>query len=163
MDAKLVDGYTYISFRMSGLSIISGFVQLTSLRSQILMTFLSALTTSPSPAIRCPPSIHNTFLSGNPYPWSFNANGRADRISYNSVCPLDVPTAYDNPSALDDMAVTDRPTAGAWSTPGRGFGAMGEVTGKSLLFGKRRMPTLVRERGSQNCTDPFRSTPKASN
>lgn len=40
----------------------------TELRSQILMTFLSALRTIPSPAMRLPPSIQLTFLTGSPYP-----------------------------------------------------------------------------------------------
>ncbi len=40
----------------------------TVLRFQILMTFLSALSTYPSPAIRLPPSIQVTFFTGRPYP-----------------------------------------------------------------------------------------------
>jgi hypothetical protein len=139
-----------------------GVIELTSLRSHILTTFLSALTTIPSPVIRLPPSIHSTFFRGNPYPWSFSANGRAERMSYNNVCPLDVPIAYDNPSAREEMAVTESPAPGPCSVPGTVDICTGAVVvGSSLFFGSRNMPTLVRERGSQNRTEPFPSTPNA--
>ena len=38
-------------------------------------------------------------------------------MSYRSVCPVDVPIAYDNPSEREEMAVTE--IVGFSLTPGR--------------------------------------------
>ncbi len=72
---------------------------LTVLRSQSLITLASALITIPSPDnLFETPSTQETHLTGRPYPWSLTAYALGERISYSKVCPVDVPTARDNPS-----------------------------------------------------------------
>ena len=124
------------------------------------MTFLSALIIIPSPAMRLPPSIQDTFFTASPYPISFTANGRGERMSYKRVCPVDVPTAYDRPSVLDDIAVTVRLFVEELSsTPGK-RGAT-DPFAMSCERGRRKTPTRALDRESQNSTEPFPSTPKA--
>lgn len=131
-------------------------------RSQILMTFLSALRTIPLPAIRLPPSNQATFFRGNPYPWSLNANGRGERISYSRVCPVDVPTAYESPSDLAAIAVTANESDDASSSTPGSVTLARPVLRAIRPLGKSSTPTTERDRGSQNCTRARPSMPNAS-